>query len=89
MSNALQQLWVSRREIGLIVVVLVTAALLLTFVITAHAAQEIAKVALALPAGVFALLKPTNLFFDWLEPERLACPLESFLPTVHGRSPPS
>lgn len=89
MSNALQQLWVSRREIGLIVVVLVTAALLLTFVITAHAAQGIAKVALALPAGVFALLKPTNLLFDWLEQERLACPLESFLPTVHGRSPPS
>lgn len=89
MSKALQQLWVRRCEVGIVAVVLVTSALLLTFVIAAHDAQGFAKVALALPAAVFALLAPASPTFDWLRPETLVCPPELFRPTALGRSPPA
>jgi len=89
MPKVLQQIWVRRCEIGLIAVVLITSALLLTFVITTHNAQGFAKVALALPAAVFALLTPTTLTFDWLRPDDLVRHLQSFLPTVLARSPPA
>lgn len=89
MSKAFQQLWVRRCEVGFIAVVLITSALLLTFVITAHDAQTFAKVALALPAIVFALLAPASLTLDLLHPERFVCPLDSFVPSFHGRSPPA
>jgi hypothetical protein len=89
MSKVLQQIWVRRCEIGVLAVVLITSALLLTFVITTHNAEAFAKVALALPAAAFALLTPTTLPFDWLRPEDLVRHLESFLPTVLGRSPPA
>lgn len=88
MSKAFQQLWVRRCEVGFIAVVLITSALLLTFVITAHGAQTFAKVALALPAIAFALLAPAGLTL-LLHPERCACPLDSFVPSFHGRSPPA
>jgi hypothetical protein len=89
MSKVLQQIWVRRCEVGVIAVVLITSALLLTFVITTHNAEGFAKVALALPAAVFALLTPTTLPFDWLRPENLVRHLESFSPTILGRSPPA
>lgn len=89
MSKVLQQIWVRRSEIGVIAAVLITSALLLTFVITTHNAEGFAKVALALPAAVFALLTPTTPPFDWLRPEDLVRHRESFLPTVLGRSPPA
>ena len=89
MTKALQQLWVRRCEVGLIAVVLITSALLLTFVIAAHDAQGFAKVALALPAAVLALLAPDSLTFDRLRHEKLVCPPETFLPTTQGRSPPA
>lgn len=89
MSKALQQLWVRRCEVGFVAVALITSALLLTFVITAHDAQSFAKVALALPAVVFALLAPVGLTLDRLHPPRLACPPEPFFPSIHGRSPPA
>ena len=89
MSKALQQLWVRRCEVGFIAVVLITSALLLTFVITAHDAQSFAKIALALPAVVFALLAPAGLTLDRLRPQTLAYPPEPFFPSIHGRSPPA
>ncbi|HEX2666624.1 MAG TPA: hypothetical protein VHM93_27600 [Candidatus Acidoferrum sp.] len=89
MSKAFQQLWVRRCEVGFIAVVLITSALFLTFVITAHDAQTFSKVALALPAVVFALLVPADLTLDRLHPQRLVCPLDSFLPSFQGRSPPA
>lgn len=89
MSKAFQQLWVRRCEVGFIAVVLITSALLLTFVITAHDAQTFAKVALALPAVVFALLAPADLTLDRVHPQRLVCALDSFLPSFQGRSPPA
>lgn len=88
MSKAFQQVWVRRCGVGFIAVVLITSALLLTFVITAHDAQTFAKVALALPPIVFALLAPTGLTL-LLHPERFVCPLDSFVPSFHGRSPPA
>jgi hypothetical protein len=89
MSKALQQLWVRRCEVGIVAVVLITSALLLTFVITAHDAQSLAKVALELPGTFFALLTTASLTFDYLLPERLVFPLEPFLAIAHGRSPPA
>jgi multisubunit Na+/H+ antiporter MnhB subunit len=89
MSKALQQLWVRRTEVGFIAVVLITSALLLTFVITAHDTQSFAKVALALPAVVFALLAPAGLILDRLRPQKLVYPPETFLASIHGRSPPA
>lgn len=89
MTKALQQLWVRRCEVGFVAVVLITSALLLTFVITAHDAQTFAKVALELPGAFFALLAPANLTFDYPPPERLVLPLEPFLATTRGRSPPA
>jgi len=89
MSKALQQLWVRRCEVGFVAVVLITSALLLTFVITAHDAQGCGKVVLELPGAFFALLTSTSLTFDYLPPERPVFPLKPFLATVHGRSPPA
>ena len=89
MSKALQQLWVRRCEVGFVAVVLITSALLLTFVITAHDAHGLAKVSLELPGAFFALLAPLSLTFHYLLPERLVFPLEPFLATTHGRSPPA
>ena len=89
MSKAFQQLWVRRCEVGFIAVALISSVLLLTFVIAAHDAQAVAKVALALPAAAFALLTPSSPTFDWLRSERLACPTELFRLPVLGRSPPT
>lgn len=89
MSKAFQQLWVRRCEVGLIAVVLITSALLLTLVITAHDGQTSAKVALALPGLVFALLVPVGLTLDRLHPQRSVRLLDSFLPSFQGRSPPA
>ena len=89
MSKVFQQLWVRRCEVGFVAVVLITSALLLTFVITAHDAQGLAKVALELPGAFFALLTPTSLAFDYPPPERLVFPLEPLLAAAHGRSPPA
>jgi len=89
MSKAFQQLWVRRCEVGFIAVVLITSALILTFVIAAHDAQTFAKVALALPAVVFALLALASLTLDTLHPQRLVRPVDSFLASFQGRSPPA
>jgi len=89
MSKALQQLWVRRCEVGFVAVVLITSALLLTFVVTAHDGQGFAKVALELPGAFFALLTSTSLTFDYPPPERPFLPLEPFLATAQGRSPPA
>lgn len=89
MSKSFQQLWVRRCEVGFIAVVLITSALLLTLVITAHDWQTFAKVALALPGLVFALLVPVGLTLDRLHPQRFVRLLDSFVPSFHGRSPPA
>lgn len=89
MSKALRQLWVRRCEVGFVAVVLITSALLLTFVITAHNAQGFAKVALELPGAFFALLTPAVLAFDYLRLERLVSPVEPLLARTYGRSPPA
>jgi hypothetical protein len=75
--------------VGLVAVVHITSALLLTFVTTAQHAQGLAKVALELPGAFFALLTPAALAFDYQAPEKPASPAGPSLATTHGRSPPA
>ena len=89
MTKALQRLWVRRCDFGLIAVVLVTSALLLTFVIAVPDAPGCGHVALSLPATVFALLTPAGVSFNPLQCEEPLRATERFLPAISRRGPPA